>query len=340
MFESHPLSIMCAPPEISCIRHDVSTLEALRLAYKADPIGNGVGILLGARGAGDWSNALNKYVFDTAAEAAELAPTDDKHTHPQVPGQVILSGPYGGPSIDAMDYDTLLMFAGGSGATFTFGVLDGLVGQLIHSNIQLQRKKRIEWVWCVRGFSTINWLAPYLFQVATAAESCESVDLHIAIYVTCLCDPEAVPPIPGCDVRVGRPGAWSILKDLVASKPEVVNDSSEISEKRRYTQKEKKLTKIEKAKLKEKAIEENRDSTNEGEIEMETEMEIEDPEARAMGLAESGNLPWFRRGDSVGVFASGPSGLTREAANAVARLGWRAGAGVGEVGLHTEVYSL
>lgn len=334
MFESHPLSIMCAPPELSCIRHDVPTLEALRIASKSNPVGDGVGILLGARGAGDWSNALNKYVIDAAAEAAELAPTDDKQTHPQVPGQVILSGPYGGPSIDAMDYDTLLMFAGGSGATFTLGVLDGLVGQLTHSNIRLQRKKRIEWVWCVRGFSTIDWLAPYLFQVATAAERSECVDLHISIYVTCLCNPEAVPPIPGCDVRVGRPGVWSILKDLVATKSKAGSDNSE---KQKEKQKEKTLTKMEKANLKEKAIEEDLDSTN---GELETEMEIEDPEAQAIGLAESGNLPWFRKGDSVGVFASGPSGLTREAANAVARLGWRTGADVGEVGLHTEAYSL
>lgn len=339
MFESHPLSIMCAPPELSCIRHDVSTIEAVHTANKADPVGDGVGILLGARAVGAWSKALNRYVLDAAAEAAALAPNDEEHAHPQVPAQVILSGPFGGPSIDAMEYDTLLMFAGGSGATFTLGVLDGLVGQLIHSSHTLPpRKKRIEWVWCVRGFATIHWLAPYLLQIATAAERCESVELHIAVYVTCLCDPEAVPPIPGCDVRVGRPGVWSTLRDLVTLKPEGMSDGV-IGEKQKQKQKEeRKLTKVEKAKLKEQAIEAQGDGIEE--VEMETEMEIEDPEARTMGLAESGKLPWFKKGDSVGVFASGPSGLTREAANAVARLGWRTGAGVGEVGLHTEVYSL
>jgi hypothetical protein len=42
----------------------------------------------------------------------------------------------------------------------------------------------------------------------------------------------------------------------------------------------------------------------------------------------------------VGVCASGPESLTREAANAVARLGPTHGTRVGGIALHTEVFSL
>lgn len=42
----------------------------------------------------------------------------------------------------------------------------------------------------------------------------------------------------------------------------------------------------------------------------------------------------------VGVCASGPESLTREAANAVARLALTHGTRVGGIALHTEVFSL
>jgi ferric-chelate reductase len=49
----------------------------------------------------------------------------------------------------------------------------------------------------------------------TAMES--SLHLHISVYVTCLCDPEAVPTIPNMDVIVDRPHVTAILKDFILS---------------------------------------------------------------------------------------------------------------------------
>jgi len=52
-------------------------------------------------------------------------------------------------------------------------------------------------------------------------------------------------------------------------------------------------------------------------------------------------LPWIGQGGGVAVCASGPESLTREASNAVARMQTSAkGRALGEVGLHTEVFSL
>ena len=55
-----------------------------------------------------------------------------------------------------------------------------------------------------------------LMDLANAVSSSDtSLDLHISIYVTCLCDPEAVPPIPNSEVSVYRPSVGKVLQELV-----------------------------------------------------------------------------------------------------------------------------
>lgn len=42
-----------------------------------------------------------------------------------------------------------------------------------------------------------------------------SLDLHISVFITCLCDPEAVPLIPNSDVTTVRPSVHTLLSDLL-----------------------------------------------------------------------------------------------------------------------------
>lgn len=56
--------------------------------------------------------------------------------------------------------------------------------------------------------------------------------------------------------------------------------------------------------------------------------------------AVKSKLPWHGPGGGVGVCASGPESLIREAQNAVARLGVVRGRELGGVGLHTELYAI
>jgi len=51
--------------------------------------------------------------------------------------------------------------------------------------------------------------------IATAVAGCASLDLHISIFVTCLCDPETVPPIPNSVVMTERPTARQLLSDMI-----------------------------------------------------------------------------------------------------------------------------
>lgn len=66
------------------------------------------------------------------------------------------------------------------------------------------------------SIGNINWFAPMLQTIAVlAAES--SIDLHISIYVTCLCDPGAVPQIPNSLVTMEKPTIKRILQPILSA---------------------------------------------------------------------------------------------------------------------------
>lgn len=67
---------------------------------------------------------------------------------------------------------------------------------------------------CATISASIEWFAPILIDIATTAAE-TSLDLHISVFVTCLCDPEAVPLIPNSDVSTVRPSVQTLLDDLL-----------------------------------------------------------------------------------------------------------------------------
>nr|GAT50545.1 iron reductase [Mycena chlorophos] len=220
-WESHPLSICCAPPGQSCL---------------TAPDGAPLGMLLGARACGDWSRSLHRWaqqpdlIFnpqgdDLEAQTAEKpAIAEEDLTGRDV--HLVLEGPYGGPTLSPDDYESVLMFAGGSGVTFTLGVLDALVARAVPLGTPFApqpKTTRVVWCWCVRSFGAINWFSDQLLQIATrAAHPSSPLDLRIRIFVTCLCDPDAVPRIPGCTVTEVRPSVKDVLATLLD--PQVVDE--------------------------------------------------------------------------------------------------------------------
>jgi ferric-chelate reductase len=113
-----------------------------------------------------------------------------------------------------------------------------------------------------------------------AADS--SLDIHISIFVTCLCEPEAVPQIPNSIVTMTRPDVHRLLARILSPTSAVNN------------------------------------------------VQDESRESAKQVVSQGG----------VGVCASGPESLAREAANAVARLAPVHARRVGGIALHTEVFSL
>ena len=147
---------------------------------------------MGARVNGDWSNALNTYANENGgaplssadikkhgkasvevqdAEGKIYALSDSKRQSfasgvsfgaPELPNwvlnggaqvQVMLDGPYGGSGVDLGEYESVFLVAGGSGITFTVGLLDDIVGRC--SRLERaggERTRAIEFVWCIRSF--------------------------------------------------------------------------------------------------------------------------------------------------------------------------------------------
>lgn len=113
------------------------------------------GISFGVRVLGDWTRSLNQYASRVSAETMTERDqaAEDTQVFSEVPVQVMIDGPYGGCSMDLGDHETVLLLAGGSGITFTLGLLDDLVGRCIKKGRSNgERTRKIEFAWCVRSF--------------------------------------------------------------------------------------------------------------------------------------------------------------------------------------------
>lgn len=130
-----------------------------------------------------------------------------------------------------------------------------------------------------------------LMDIANTAAG-TSLDLHISVFVTCICNPEAIPPIPNSEVTIIRPSVHTLLNDLLT--PPGPNSSK-------------------------------------------NSIDIEDGVEKP---AVTPKLNWVGLGGGVAVCVSGPETLTREAHNAVARVGMTKGLELGGIALHTELFSL
>ncbi|OSC98326.1 iron reductase [Trametes coccinea BRFM310] len=294
-FESHPLTIVNAPPSSSCVPSNTLTLAA--------------------RVRGDWTRAINQYASKEQERLALTLAAENEKGETAPDGalvQVMIDGPYGGCGVDLGEYESVLLVAGGSGATFTLGLLDDIVARCVkHGRRKGEKTRRIEFAWCIRSYGCIRWFAPMLMEIAhTVAGS--SLDLHVSIFVTCLCNPEEVPPIPNSDVVVTRPSVTALLRDLVTPP----SSAPETSRSQPQTKK---------ADPDAQSI----DSAS-----------SEDADAEKAVPSASARLNWVGVGGGVAVCAAGPESLTREAQNAAARIGMTRGVELGGIALHTELFAI
>jgi len=145
---------------------------------------------------------------------------------------------------------------------------------------------------------------------ASSSTSLAPLYLHISIYVTCLCKPEAVSLIPNCDVMIVRPSLHNVIMDFV--------DPSETPSKADFLE----------------SVSSSPDIPDPGKA------MTRDVETLAVGNMTE-KLPSVLGGGGLAVCASGPQSMTREAANAVAWIQMSGrGLQLGGVGLHTEVFTL
>ncbi|KAH9900225.1 ferric reductase NAD binding domain-containing protein [Xylariomycetidae sp. FL2044] len=104
--------------------------------------------------------------------------TRDLHKHAsQNPGaslKVSVEGPYG-TLPDPMDYDKVVLVAGGSGATFTFGLAADMLRRMSEDS-----KQRIEFIWAVKGHDNLSWFTRHLNDLLTHAHAPKiALRLHV-----------------------------------------------------------------------------------------------------------------------------------------------------------------
>ncbi|GLB45701.1 putative FAD-binding domain containing protein [Lyophyllum shimeji] len=321
------------------------------------------GILLGARAVGDWTRALNEYARRREEEALGGAADDDGGTDDQerveakragpsssaasssssassivptktrvpvpvpVQVQVMFDGPYGGCSVDLERYDRVLLVAGGSGATFAVGLMDGLVAAARAPDEKANKSvktTRVHFVWCTRSFGSIKWFAPLLRAIALAAAAPTArISLRMTVYVTCMCSPEEV-GVPGLEVRVGgRPDMGRLVGALAGLCPDDDAGGKGAGMGMGSGEEVCACGCVEETVARE-------EEEQKGDVDADADVDVE-KQAR---VAQDGVEERFE--GSLAVCASGPESLTREAANAVARCMARGR----EVGLHTEVFAV
>ena len=134
-----------------------------------------------------------------------------------------------------------------------------------------------------------------------------SLDLHISVYVTCLCNPEDVPPIPNMDVTIcTRPSVMGLLRDLVTPPRRLPASEADKADK----------------------------------ADADADADSIDSEENMLDMSASARLRWVGLGGGVAVCAAGPESLTREAHNAVARVSLTRGLELGGVALHNELFAI
>jgi len=142
---------------------------------------------------------------------------------------------------------------------------------------------------------------------ATLSTTSTPLDLHISIYVTSLCRPEAVPDITNSEVTIKRPSVYRVLDELTSFSRTTSTKSG----------------------------------ASDGKADASCDFDIEGSAECDSSKGDCKNLSEIREGGGVAVCASGPGSLAREAANAVARLQMSGkGMRLGGIALHTEIFTL
>ena len=180
--------------------------------------------------------------------------------------------------------------------------LPGVSGRSVSHMYRCLPTKLIQTIFSSLSSGCIDWFASQLIAIANTAAASSTLDLHISLFVTCICNPDAVPHIPNTVVTIFRPSVTALLREFTTPPSAACDDTASLSS----------LT---------------------------SSAEQADTEHLAEKAIKC-HLPWVGYGGGVAVCASGPETLIRESQNAVTKLGVLKGRELGGIALHTELFAL
>lgn len=93
----------------------------------------------------------------------------------------LIDGPYGSSHLDFVAFDSVVLFSGSTGITFTMPILLDLSERVQKFRLPV---KRITFVWIVKNTSWSSWISDELTLTSQALRSA-GVEIDVRIHVTC-----------------------------------------------------------------------------------------------------------------------------------------------------------
>lgn len=187
------------------------------IASISAPDGNGDGLTLLCKRAGDWTEALYHMSQPPQSTSSEKGDGVGARVH------VVIEGPYGGPSSAIpTSFSSALIVCAGSGITFgTSSIEDMVVG----AETGCSRVRRCELVWVVQEHSAIAPLLPAFATLLARAADAKTLVLTITVHYTRASPDGAVASLPvGVRIVAGRPNLESALGNMVTRTEAMVDD--------------------------------------------------------------------------------------------------------------------
>lgn len=174
--------------------------------------GNGRGLTLVCKSAGDWTSAL----FRMASNKSN--PEEYRSVY------VLIEGPYGGPGNTLFtSFSGAMLVLGGSGITFGTSVLEDVVTKKLRGTA---RTTYLNFIWAVQHPSAADPFLSTLVELAQLAAEAPDLQIMISIFYTRGADDAFIlrtPLPPNIQIRSGRPNLTKEINDVLEKTQSSIN---------------------------------------------------------------------------------------------------------------------
>ncbi|GAA5839445.1 hypothetical protein JCM5353_008703 [Sporobolomyces roseus] len=139
----------------------------------------------------------------------------DQSTSGSTPLSCTIEGPYGHPlSLNFASYQSVLLFAGGSGITYCASIFEELVGKAARGE---SMNRDIMLVWSMRDLESLEWYRSLLASLLKVVELETSLSVSIYLHITATADLPSISPIPCSYLSSTRPNPASYLSRSIST---------------------------------------------------------------------------------------------------------------------------
>ncbi|KAG0147713.1 hypothetical protein CROQUDRAFT_670309 [Cronartium quercuum f. sp. fusiforme G11] len=163
VLEKHPFTIANAPRHSSLHTSD----QALVLVAKA---------------AGDFTRRIHHIAGSSSETLLEKRKDSDMSSLPQAQVRVLVEGPYGAFFYNFVEYETVVLCAGGSGFSYCMGVLEEIVGKGLRGEQIFTQN--IEVIWVLRDSHYAEGYESAIGEVIREAAAHLKISIHLRLYLT------------------------------------------------------------------------------------------------------------------------------------------------------------